>query len=75
MLEEKLAAGSSWIHKLDPRAKLVVGLFFSFLIALSNELKTLSLFFALAVILIISIEIDFKYLLNPYEPEYRHLKL
>ncbi|PTX16009.1 cobalt/nickel transport system permease protein [Halanaerobium congolense] len=64
MLEEKLAAGSSWIHGLDPRAKLVVGLFFSFLIALSNELKTLSLFFALAVILIISIKIDFKYLLK-----------
>ncbi|TDO92172.1 cobalt/nickel transport system permease protein [Halanaerobium saccharolyticum] len=63
-LEEKLAAGSSWIHRLDPRAKLVVGLFFSFLIALSNELKTLSLFFALAVILIISIKIDYKYILK-----------
>lgn len=64
MLEEKLAAGSSWVHNLDPRAKLVVGLLFSFLFALSNELEVLSLFFAASVILIISIKIDFKYIIK-----------
>ena len=64
MLEEKLAAGSSWVHNLDPRVKLIVGLFFSFLIALSNELKVLSLFFTAAVIIIISVKIEFKYILK-----------
>ncbi|OEG63227.1 MAG: cobalt ECF transporter T component CbiQ [Halanaerobium sp. MDAL1] len=64
MLEEKLAAGSSWAHNLDPRVKLIVGLFFSFLIALSNELKVLSLFFTAAVIIIISVKIEFKYILK-----------
>lgn len=64
LLEEKLAVGSSWIHSLDPRAKLVVGLFFSFLIALSNRLETLIYFSAAAVILVIIARINLKYILK-----------
>lgn len=35
---EEFALGSSWVHHLDPRAKIVVALIYSFAVALNNSL-------------------------------------
>ncbi len=42
MLSEEFAKGSSWVHRLDPRVKIVVTLIFSIVIALDNRLEVVS---------------------------------
>ncbi|RAK10582.1 cobalt/nickel transport system permease protein [Halanaerobium saccharolyticum] len=54
--------GVSWIHQLDPRLKIVIAFITAFLIALTNDLITLSYFLFLAIILIINSKIETKYL-------------
>lgn len=58
----KNSAGSSLIHQLDPRLKIVISFFTAFLIALSEQLTVLYYFLFLAVLLVIITKIEFKFL-------------
>jgi len=52
MLEERFADGNSFIHRLDPRVKIVLALAFSVMTAVANRVPALFLALGLAAILI-----------------------
>lgn len=56
--------GSSFIHKLDPRAKIILTLVFIVALFLSKNFFSLGLMFAVAVISVLISRISFKVILN-----------
>ncbi len=58
MIEEPFASGSSVIHRIDPRFKLVFATLLSFTIALSHELYCLYFGVVISVLLIASAKIN-----------------
>lgn len=56
--------GSSFIHKLDPRAKIILTLVFIVTLFLSKNFFSLGLMFAVAVISVLISRISFKVILN-----------
>ena len=60
MIDERFVEGSSWLHQLDPRLKLIVAIIFSFTIALSNNLLMLIQVLTLAMIILITARLEFK---------------
>ena len=59
LIKEKLSKGSSIIHKLDPRVKLTVIIFFSIVVAVNDHIFSLSgaLLFSALLILIAKLKI------------------
>ncbi len=53
MIEEPFAAGSSFIHRLDPRCRVVVATLLCFVVALSQKLPTLWAGLGLAILLVV----------------------
>ena len=56
---EEFASGNSWVHKLDPRVKIVVTMVFSVVVALNNHLEMTAISMILPVILLICARLDF----------------
>ncbi len=53
MIKEKFSEGNSFFHKLDPRVKILVALFFSVIVAVSDKYTSLwgALFLAVAAVI------------------------
>jgi cobalt/nickel transport system permease protein len=60
---EEFAAGDSWVHKLDPRVKILITLIFSIVVALNNHVSMVTISLILPVSLIICARLDFRPLL------------
>lgn len=52
MIQEPFAVGASWIHRLDPRFRIVVAFVISMVIALSSEFPALITAFAVSALLV-----------------------
>ncbi|SFL87303.1 cobalt ECF transporter T component CbiQ [Halanaerobium salsuginis] len=64
MFEEKFAAGDSYLHKLDPRCKIIICLISSFIVALGSNLQMLLTAFLAAILLIIIAKLPLKSLVK-----------
>lgn len=64
MFEEKLACGSSWVHRLDPRVKIIITFFAAFFIALSADLNVLFYFLVASILLFLSARIKLRAVLK-----------
>lgn len=64
MIEEPFAKGSSIIHMLDPRVKIIFALLYSIIIALTHKLHVAAGGLAIAAILIIIAHLSMKHLLQ-----------
>jgi len=60
MQMEEFALGNSWVHELDPRAKIVVTLVFSLVVALNQDLTATALSMILPVALILAAGLTLK---------------
>lgn len=60
MINEKFADGTSWIHRLDPRLKIIVTIILAFTVALGNNINMLLQAMVLAIILLIITNLNFK---------------
>lgn len=56
---EEFSSGNSWVHKLDPRVKIVITVVFSAVVALNNNLEVTVISMILPVILVICAKLDF----------------
>jgi cobalt/nickel transport system permease protein len=56
---EEFALGNSWVHNLDPRAKILVTLAFSVVVALNQHLTGTALSLALPLVLLACARVDF----------------
>jgi cobalt/nickel transport system permease protein len=56
---EEFASGNSWVHKLDPRVKIIVTMVFSVVVALNNHLEMTAISMILPVILLVFARLDF----------------
>jgi len=61
---EVFAEGDSFLHKLDPRIKILVFLTFAILCAISKGILIPSLYFMLSLLFILIAKLNFKNLLN-----------
>ncbi len=53
MIEERFSAGGSFIHRLDPRVKIIVAIIFSLVVAVSSDFSALLPALTVAVILML----------------------
>ncbi len=53
MLLEEFCSGSSWVHRLDPRVKILVSLIFSIVVALENRLEVVVFSLTIPMLLLI----------------------
>lgn len=60
MQVDEFALGGSWVHKLDPRVKIVVTLIFSVVVALSNHIEVAAISLILPVMLITFARLDLR---------------
>ena len=60
--------GNSWIHRLDPRAKLLSTILFIFVIFLANNWQTYLLLFAFVLTAVLLSEIKFSFFINGIKP-------
>jgi cobalt/nickel transport system permease protein len=56
---EEFSSGNSWVHKLDPRVKIVITVVFSVVVALNNHLEVTVISMILPFILVICAKLDF----------------
>lgn len=56
---EEFASGNSWVHKLDPRVKIIVTLVFSVVVALNNHLEMTAISIILPAFLLVCARLDF----------------
>ena len=56
---EEFASGESWVHKLDPRVKIVITMFFSVVVALNNHLEMTAISIILPAFLLVCARLDF----------------
>ncbi len=59
MQVEEFVLGNSWVHRLDPRVKIVVTLVFSVVVALNSHLEVTAISMILPFALIICARLDF----------------
>ena len=52
LIKEKFSEGDSTLHRLDPRVKIIIALFFSVIVAVTNKYTSLSgdLLFAIGAV-------------------------
>ena len=60
--------GDSWVHRLDPRAKLLATVFFIFIIFLANNLQTYLLLLLFTLLAVKLSEIKFSFFINGVKP-------
>lgn len=60
--------GNSWIHRLDPRAKLISTILFIFVIFLANNWQTYLLLFIFVLTAVLLSEIQFSFFINGIKP-------
>lgn len=60
--------GNSWIHRLDPRSKLLSTIFFIFIIFLANNWQTYALLFVFVLAAVYLSEIKFSFFINGIKP-------
>ncbi|MFL2132351.1 energy-coupling factor transporter transmembrane component T family protein [Desemzia sp. FAM 24101] len=60
--------GNSWIHRLDPRAKLISTILFIFVIFLANNWQTYLLLFIFVLTAVLLSEIKFSFFINGIKP-------
>ncbi|MBM7623924.1 cobalt ECF transporter T component CbiQ [Sporohalobacter salinus] len=60
MIDEKFAEGSSWVHQLDPRIKIIVTIILAIVIAVGKNLNMLLLSFGVSSLLLITAKLDIK---------------
>ncbi len=63
MVAETFADGDSLLHRLDPRYKVILAVFFSIVAALADKAPTLFLGVAFSVFLIVLARLNFRQLL------------
>ena len=68
MIEEKFASGQSFIHKLDPKTRVVAVLILSFATALCNNLFVAVLYFIISTVLIIMARLNIKDVIERIKP-------
>ena len=56
---EEFASGESWVHKLDPRVKIVITMVFSVVVALNNHLEMTAISIILPAFLLVCARLDF----------------
>lgn len=56
---EEFASGKSWVHKLDPRVKIVITMVFSVVVALNNHLEMTAISIILPAFLLVCARLDF----------------
>ncbi|OGC41902.1 cobalt ECF transporter T component CbiQ [candidate division WOR-3 bacterium RBG_13_43_14] len=64
MIYNDFTSGDSFIHRFDPRIKILIALFFSIITALSNKIPAILSFFVLAIILVLISKLKFKILFS-----------
>lgn len=64
MIEEGFSEGNSWLHKLDPRVRIIYVLLFSIIMALSTKSLVLTSGFIFSVILVFLAHLKFKEILK-----------
>ncbi len=57
---EEFALGNTWVHRLDPRIKIVIAVVFSVLVALNNSLSSSLLSILLPLFLILAARLDLR---------------
>jgi len=60
LLEEKYSSGNSFFHKLDPRVKIIVAVFFSIVVAITDKYITLAIAFIFSMGLMIMARLNIK---------------
>ncbi len=60
MIDEPFAAGDSVIHRIDPRLKVILAVFFSAIIAVSKQFDSLVAALSLAILLVWLARLAFK---------------
>ena len=60
--------GNSWIHRLDPRAKLLSTIFFIFVIFLANNWQTYLTLFIFVLTAVLLSEIKMSFFINGIKP-------
>jgi len=68
VIEEKFASGQSFIHKLDPKTRVVAVLILSFATALCNNLFVAVLYFIISTVLIIMARLNIKDVIERIKP-------
>jgi len=64
MIQEPFAIGSSWVHRLDPRFRVVMATVFSIVVALSNHFPVLLAAFSISVILTVLARLNLREVLK-----------
>jgi len=64
MIQEPFASGNSFLHKTDPRLRVFFAALFSCIVALLNQFPSLTVSFALSVILAFTARLNFKMLIK-----------
>ncbi|KXS37478.1 MULTISPECIES: cobalt ECF transporter T component CbiQ [unclassified Candidatus Frackibacter] len=64
MFNEKFAMGSSWVHDLDPRLKIIMAILLAVITAVGNNILMLLQIFFLACFFLVSAKLDLKQVLK-----------
>lgn len=60
---EEFATGSTWVHKIDPRVKIIVTMVFSVVVALNNHVQVVAISLLLPLFLIVCARLNIRSLL------------
>mmetsp|Transcript_820 Transcript_820/g.660 ORF Transcript_820/g.660 Transcript_820/m.660 type:complete len:252 (-) Transcript_820:863-1618(-) len=60
MINEPFAYGTSFLHKIDPRYKILFAVIYSFVIALSNSLTTLTAALLFSIVLVVCAQLNIR---------------
>jgi len=75
MIRESFADGTSIIHKIDPRVKIVVALIFSFQVAVAKQVDTLVCSLVLAILLLFLANLNLRQVVKKYSVVFAFLLL
>ncbi len=75
MIQEPFAIGDSLIHRMDPRARVCLAAIFSFLVALSTGMPTLTASLGFSILLVALAKLDFRLLIRRLLPLWGFLLL
>ena len=73
MIEEKLASGNSFIHKLDPKTRIIAVVILSFATALCDNISVALLYFIVSTVLICMARLKIKDLIQRIKPVFLFL--
>ena len=60
MIEEQFSTGDSFVHGLDPRTKIIVGILFSVVVAISTDFSALLSALAVSLFLVVLTKLSAK---------------